>query len=79
MIEGAATAGRAAAVESRSGTARYEAMSEKQIAREIKRLEKQMHDYARNSSSKKPPRPARLAELRRSVFGASPRTLRAVG
>jgi len=27
---------------------RYESMSEKQLAREIKRLEKQMLDYARN-------------------------------
>jgi len=53
--------------------ARYESMSEKQLAREIKRLEKEMLDYARNLEFEKAAEARnRLAELRRSVFGASP-------
>jgi len=53
--------------------ARYESMSEKQLAREIKRLEKEMLDYARNLEFEKAAQARdRLAELRRSVFGASP-------
>ena len=61
--------------------ARYESMSEKQLAREIKRLEKEMLDYARNLEFEKAAQARdRLAELRRSVFGASPEaTARAVG
>jgi excinuclease ABC subunit B len=61
--------------------ARYESMSEKQLAREIKRLEKEMLDYARNLEFEKAAEARnRLAELRRSVFGASPEeTARAVG
>jgi excinuclease ABC subunit B len=53
--------------------ARYESMSEKQLAREIKRLEKQMLDYARNLEFEKAAEARdRLTELRRSFFGASP-------
>ncbi len=53
--------------------ARYESMSEKQLAREIKRLEKQMLDYARNLEFEKAAEARdRLAELRRNFFGASP-------
>ena len=61
--------------------ARYESMSEKQLAREIKRLEKEMLDYARNLEFEKAAEARnRLAELRRTVFGASPEEpARAVG
>ncbi|TMH38662.1 MAG: excinuclease ABC subunit UvrB [Betaproteobacteria bacterium] len=53
--------------------ARYESMSEKQLAREIKRLEKEMLDHARNLEFEKAAEARdRLAELRRTVFGASP-------
>src|SRR5580765_6580034 len=53
--------------------ARYDSMSEKQIAREIKRLEKLMLDHARNLEFEKAAEARdRLAELKRSVFGASP-------
>ena len=53
--------------------ARYESMSEKQLAREIKRLEKQMLDHARNLEFEKAAEARdRLAELRRNFFGASP-------
>jgi excinuclease ABC subunit B len=53
--------------------ARYESMSEKQLAREIKRLEKQMLDYARNLEFEKAAEARdRLGELRRGFFGASP-------
>src|SRR6266581_1304485 len=61
--------------------ARYESMSEKQLAREIKRLEKQMLEYARNLEFEKAAEARdRLVELKRTVFGASPEeTARAVG
>ncbi len=50
--------------------ARYEAMSEKQLAREIRALEKQMHDHARNLDFEKAAQARdRLAELRKRVFG----------
>jgi excinuclease ABC subunit B len=53
--------------------ARYESMSEKQLAREIKRLEKEMLDYARNLEFEKAAEARdRLAQLRRNFFGASP-------
>ncbi len=53
--------------------ARYESMSEKQLAREIKLLEREMLDYARNLEFEKAAQARdRLAELRRTVFGASP-------
>ncbi|HYT86054.1 MAG TPA: excinuclease ABC subunit UvrB [Burkholderiales bacterium] len=61
--------------------ARYESMSEKQLAREIKQLEKQMLEYARNLEFEKAAEARdRLAELKRSFFGASPEeSARAVG
>jgi excinuclease ABC subunit B len=50
--------------------ARYEAMSEKQLAREIRALEKQMHECARNLEFEKAAQARdRLAELRKRVFG----------
>jgi excinuclease ABC subunit B len=53
--------------------ARYESMSEKQLAREIKKLEKQMLDYARNLEFENAAEARdRLGELRRNFFGASP-------
>jgi excinuclease ABC subunit B len=53
--------------------ARYGSMSEKQLAREIKRLEKQMLDYARNLEFEKAAEARdRLAQLRRNFFGAAP-------
>jgi excinuclease ABC subunit B len=53
--------------------ARYEAMSEKQLSREIRALEKQMLDYARNLEFEKAAK-ARddLTNLRKRVFGIAP-------
>ena len=52
--------------------ARYESMSEKQLAREIKALEKQMLDFARNLEFEKAAHARdQLAELRRRVFGVA--------
>ncbi len=61
--------------------ARYESMSEKQLAREIKQLEKQMLEYARNLEFEKAAEARdRLAELKRNFFGVSPEeSARAVG
>lgn len=53
--------------------ARYEGMSEKQAAREIKQLEKQMLEHARNLEFEKAAQARdRLSSLRKSLFGASP-------
>jgi excinuclease ABC subunit B len=50
--------------------ARYEAMTEKEIGREIKRLEKQMLDHARNLEFEQAARVRdQLADVRRKVFG----------
>jgi excinuclease ABC subunit B len=50
--------------------ARYEAMSEKQIAREIKALEKKMLEHAKNLEFEEAAAARdRLAELKRRVFG----------
>jgi len=50
--------------------ARYEAMSEKQIAREIKLLEKKMLEHARNLEFEQAAAARdRLAELKKKVFG----------
>jgi excinuclease ABC subunit B len=50
--------------------ARYEAMSEKQLAREIRALEKQMLESARNLEFEKAATARdRLAELKRRAFG----------
>ncbi|HXC39820.1 MAG TPA: excinuclease ABC subunit UvrB [Burkholderiales bacterium] len=54
--------------------ARYESLSEKQLAREIKQLEKQMHEHARNLEFEKAAQARdRLAELKKNFFGALPR------
>jgi excinuclease ABC subunit B len=82
MIEGARDFGNVQSqLKAAQEQARYEAMSEKQLAREIKRLEKQMLDYARNLEFEKAAEARdRLAELKRSVFGAAPEeSVRAVG
>jgi excinuclease ABC subunit B len=56
--------------------ARYESMSEKQLAREIKRIEKEMLEYARNLEFEKAAQARdRLAGLRDAAFGASPEEL----
>jgi len=50
--------------------ARYESMSEKQLAREIKALEKQMLEFARNLEFEKAAKARdQLTELRKRVFG----------
>jgi excinuclease ABC subunit B len=50
--------------------ARYEAMSEKQIAREIRALEKKMLEHARNLEFEEAARARdQLAELKKKVFG----------
>ncbi|TAM00487.1 MAG: excinuclease ABC subunit B, partial [Paraburkholderia sp.] len=52
--------------------AKFEDMSEKQIAKEIKKLEKQMMDYAKNLEFEKAAQTRdQLALLRRRVFGAN--------
>jgi excinuclease ABC subunit B len=52
--------------------ARYEAMSEKQLARELRALEKQMHDHARNLDFEKAAKARdQLAELKKRVFGVA--------
>ncbi len=82
MIEGARDFGNVQLqLKAAQEQARYESMSEKQLAREIKRLEKQMLDYARNLEFEKAAEARdRLGELKRSVFGASPEeSARAVG
>jgi excinuclease ABC subunit B len=48
-------------------------MSEKQVAREIRALEKQMLDFARNLEFEKAARARdQLAEVRRRLFGIEP-------
>ena len=63
--------------------ARYESMSEKQLAKEIRQLEKQMLGYARNLEFEKAAQARdRLAGLKKSFFGASPgdeEKVRAIG
>jgi excinuclease ABC subunit B len=52
--------------------ARYEAMSEKQLAREIRSLEKRMLDHARNLEFEEAAAARdRLAELKKRVFGVA--------
>ncbi len=61
-----ATAGRKAAQEE----ARYEAMSEKQLAREIRQIERDMFEHAKNLEFEKAAAARdRLAELKKRVFG----------
>jgi excinuclease ABC subunit B len=51
--------------------ARYESMSEKQVSREIRRLEKAMLEFARNLEFEKAAQARdRLHELKKSLFGA---------
>jgi excinuclease ABC subunit B len=53
--------------------ARYESMSEKQLAKEIRQLEKRMLELARNLEFEKAAQTRdQLAELKKSFFGASP-------
>jgi excinuclease ABC subunit B len=71
MIEGVYDAGEAAAeLKAAQDEARYEAMSEKQIAKELRRLEKEMIGHARNLEFEKAAAMRdRLAELKKRVFG----------
>jgi len=65
--EGAAAERKAAQDE-----ARYDAMGEKQVAREIRRLEKEMVAHARNLEFEKAAALRdRLAELKKRVFGVA--------
>jgi excinuclease ABC subunit B len=67
LIDGVYDASQAQAAQDE---ARYEAMSEKQIAREIKALEKKMQEHARNLEFEEAARARdRLAELKKKVFG----------
>ncbi|HEY2336556.1 MAG TPA: excinuclease ABC subunit UvrB, partial [Burkholderiales bacterium] len=67
LIDGVYDAGQMQAAQDE---ARYEAMSEKQIAREIKALEKKMLEHARNLEFEEAARARdRLAELKKKVFG----------
>ena len=51
--------------------ANYEAMSDKQVSREIKRLEKQMHDHAKNLEFEKAAAARdQLHKLKEQLFGA---------
>jgi excinuclease ABC subunit B len=53
-------------------SARYEAMSERQVAREIRQLEKQMQDYARNLEFEKAARARdQLSTLKKRLFGVA--------
>ncbi|MGH8704054.1 MAG: excinuclease ABC subunit UvrB, partial [Burkholderiales bacterium] len=71
LIDGVYDAeGAAAELKAAQAEARYDAMSEKQIAREIRGLEKQMLEHARNLEFEKAARARdQLAELRKRVFG----------
>jgi excinuclease ABC subunit B len=60
----------AAQMQAAQDEARYEAMSEKQIAREIKAIEKKMLEHARNLEFEEAAKARdRLAELKKRVFG----------
>ena len=53
-------------------TAKYEAMSEKQVSREIKRLEKEMHEHAQNLEFEQAARARdELRKLKELLFGAA--------
>jgi excinuclease ABC subunit B len=68
LIDGVYEPGRAA----KSAEADYEAMGEKQVSREIKRLEKLMFEHAKNLEFEKAAQVRdQLALLREQVFGAS--------
>jgi excinuclease ABC subunit B len=71
MIEGVYDA-EGAAVERKAAQdeARYKAMSEKQVAREIRRLEKDMTGHARNLEFEKAAQARdQLAALKKRIFG----------
>ena len=54
--------------------ARYDGLTEKQLAREIKQLEKQMLEHARNLEFEKAAQARdRLTELKKHFFGAMPK------
>src|SRR5512139_4183358 len=74
MIEGARDFGDARLeLKAAQEQARYESMSEKQLAREIKRIEKEMLDCARNLEFEKAAQARnRLSALKSGVFGALP-------
>ncbi len=71
LIDGVYDAGEAAAErKAAQEEARYEAMSERQVAREIRALEKQMLEHARNLEFEKAAAARdQLGELRKRVFG----------
>jgi excinuclease ABC subunit B len=72
MIDGVfdASASKASA-RAEGEAASYETMSEKQLAREIKRLEKQMFEFAKNLEFEKAARARdQLSQLRQRAFGA---------
>jgi excinuclease ABC subunit B len=67
LIDGVYDAGRMQAAQEE---ARYEAMSEKQVAREIKALEKKMIEHARNLEFEQAARVRdQLSELKKRLFG----------
>jgi excinuclease ABC subunit B len=62
----------ASAMQAAEEEARYEAMSEKQLAREIKALEKKMLQHAKNLEFEEAARARdRLAELKKKAFGVA--------
>jgi excinuclease ABC subunit B len=74
MIEGVYDAREAQGeIKAAQAQARYESMSEKQLAKEIRQLEKRMLEFARNLEFEKAAETRdQLAELKRSFFGAAP-------
>ncbi len=79
LIDGVYDADEArAGVKAAEEQARYEAMTEKDLGREIKRLEKQMFEHARNLEFEQAAAARdRLATLKRAVFGAEGEPARA--
>ena len=73
IIDGVYNAGEAqASLKEAQQRARLENMSEKQLAKEIRRLEKQMMEHARNLEFEQAARTRdQLASLRQQVFGAN--------
>ena len=73
LIDGVYDAAEAAtALKAAQEEARYEAMSEKQVAREISRVEREMLEHARNLEFEKAASARdRLAELKKRVFGVA--------
>jgi len=71
IIDGVYAAGDARAeLKAAESQAKYESMSEKQLSREIKRLEKQMLEYARNLEFEKAAQARdQLAELKKRMLG----------